>query len=175
MTERHERIDDLAGGALELGLAELLRHRLLEVVTIDDPAASSDFSDVVPGEESWELLTCSAILTTDATAGNRSPRLRVTDENGVLVNQYPAASAIAPSTSARFGWASGLGGETALLDRYSSVGFPPPVLFAGWKLETVTDGIAAGDQWSSIALVVRKWSLQAVVHAAEWYGRRNVP
>lgn len=168
-------LGDLTAGALELGIFELLRQRLLKAVQVAAPAAGADWIATPPAGSAWELLHIKATLTTSATAANRGPIARIRDNSGNDLDAYPAPAVLAASLAAEYGWEAGIGTPTTTLLNVASMSEPPPLVPDGGSVRLVTGNLQAADQWSGIVLTVREWSIVSVAQAIEWFGRKQWP
>lgn len=168
-------LGDLTAGALELGIFELLRQRLVKAVPVAQPAAGADWSASVPAGAAWELLHVKATLTTGAAVANRGPVVRVQDNSGNDFDAYPAAAVQAASLAAEFGWEAGYGAAVTAILNVASMSEPPPLAPQGGLVKVVTANLQAADQWSGILLTVREWSIVSVSQAAEWFSRKQWP
>lgn len=168
-------IGDLTVGALELGLYELLRQRLVSTVPVASPAAGADWVASPPAGSTWELLHVKAILTTSAVVANRAPVLRVRDNSGLDLDAYPAAAVVAASLAVEQDWEAGIGSQITTILNVAGMSEPPPLVPLGGSLRSLTANLDVGDQWSGIVLTVREWSLNAVMSAGEWYARKQAP
>lgn len=166
-------LGDAVGGALELGLAELLRLRLVQTIPVANPAVGADWSAKVPPGCAWEVLGVKATLTTDAVVANRAPALVLSDPNRV-VHVVPSGIAQAASLADVYEWAIQYASPTV---GSPTVGILLPLpaipLSEGSTIASLTAAIDPGDQWSNVVLVVRQWSLTDVEAAAGWLSRRS--
>jgi hypothetical protein len=121
------------------------------------PGAGNEIAETVPTGARWELLSFSAILTTSAAIGDRSPRLTFLTGVG-YVGYFPQPTAIPASTTRTYTWAQGLSPLASPTATSDVSGIPVgSILLAGQTIQTITDGIAAGDVWTSVAFTVREW------------------
>lgn len=141
--------------------------RTMRVVQVAPPAAATDWSVTVPGGRVWVPLALTALLTTDANAGNRDVSLRVTDQTNIVAAFDAFANqgaSLAELYSFVAGAGTGAGGTTHLT---CTTPIPDMALPAGYVLETHTTGFEVGDQWSSIVVWVEEVDAQPFgVH--EW-------
>lgn len=144
---------------------------------IGQPAAGSDFSTTIPAARTalgvlrWRILMMAANFTTDANAGNRFCNMVVRWQgDGIAVSQvaeYISTKAIAASNGGTTVlWTPGgadqveqAGGGFA----WVTVPLPQEGIWltgragTGMQILSRTLGIKAGDQWSSINLVVEEF------------------
>lgn len=118
-------------------------------VTPANPAAGAQWSYVTSGR--GLLVSITAVLTTDAVVANRTPRLTITDGGGHTVALTPLPPAQVASLAVSYCWYPG-----APLGAVASSPMTAPVptieLGPGWTIASVTGGMDAGDQWSSIVV-----------------------
>jgi hypothetical protein len=127
------------------------------VVNGTQPALGGEIAETVPAGARWLLLSVSASLTTSAAAGNRVPGLKFkSGANGYFGSGQNGVAG--PGATITFVWATGMplaalvgsvGGVAGLLDGNC--------LLAGFTFSTITTILAAGDQWASIAYLVREF------------------
>lgn len=123
-----------------------------------NPAAGADWS-LSPGSfEMWEVVSLVATLTTSATAGNRNIQIQMFNSANQTFASV-ANAAVPPSTVATF-CASQINQTSTLITTTVFAVLPPRhLLFNIDKIQTVTQNLAAGDQWSNITLLVREWQV----------------
>jgi hypothetical protein len=128
------------------------------------PAAGAELSFVVPAQKRWGVRGLVFRLTCDATAGNRMAVLAVKDAAGNIVNYFGNAGAITPANNRLSAYLPGTSGAPfASLTVAPSFVFGPAglpedlVLGPGWSLVSITNGIAAADQYSEAFLSVEEW------------------
>lgn len=166
---------DLAAGALELGLYELLRQRLLQPVLIPSPVAGAEWSASPPSGCLWEVLSARALLTTSAVVAARAPAVRHLDPNGNEILRVNIGNTLAASLSAGFNWAAGLGDHNASNGFTAGLPLPGLIVPAGWTVGSSTSNLDVADAYTQVRLLVREWSLLEVAQAGEWYGHRQWP
>lgn len=129
--------------------------------SIANPAAGADFSITlaVPGRSKVQNLK--ATLTTSATAGNRFPSFILNENNGVISNSYTVQdpTAVPASTTITYSLSTGVnvirGGGAPI---FATLPLP-----SDWRLtfqptiSSSTQGLLAGDQWSTIRANVEEW------------------
>lgn len=133
-----------------------MRHTTRSVV-LPPPPAGSDLSYLPAGGQGTRLLALAAALTTSATVANRTPVLRLQDQDGNTVWQTAAATAQTATTAWTYS-ASSTGGaaESGSAQTAGVVSLAMPDLWvpAGWAWSTLTGGLQAADQWSGLVAVV---------------------
>lgn len=162
--------DELIGGALGRSLYELLRLRLIRELLVPSPAAGAEWSLAMPAGVYWELLDVRALLTTSAVVATRTPRLRVSDPNNIDVQRFGVASAASASSAVSYEWSAGLGMTNNTAATAQGLPTPPQAMLPGFTISSLTGNLDAGDQWSSIVLLVREWSIAAVQANLDWLG-----
>lgn len=128
-------------------------------ITLANPAAGADFSFTVPAGSGWTIESLYAHFVASATVANRVPRLVVRDPSAVTWVFMPSNAAITASQGADLTWLKASNDRQApagLLEWL--VNMPPIFIPPGWQLLTITNAIAAGDQWSAIKLMVREYA-----------------
>lgn len=158
-----------------------MSHRII-TLQVPSPAAGADWSFVPSQTDHCRLFAVTALLTTSATVANRRPALALADLNALTYYssdcEYPQVASLA----VRYSWAWGASNNvpTALVTgERCSLGLPRIDLRPADTVESVTLGIQAGDQWSSIiwrGLVGDSWEdeeLGSVLAVALGAGPRN--
>jgi len=129
---------------------------LIRSITGADPAAGAEISQTVPTGARWRLSSLWARLTTSVTAANRYARLLVDDGSNWLWLSDPAAAHVASTT---ISYVAGQGAPR-LDNVYAtrSWAFPVNVLLgAGYRIQTATANLDAGDDWEAPQLLVEEW------------------
>ena len=119
---------------------------------VANPASASDWAFTVAAEGWLELQSVVATLTCSATVANRAPMLVVSDGTEVIAS-ITAAAVITASAVAPLCW---MAGDQA----YACTGYtqqqtlplPKFKVQSGYKIYSLTAGLSAGDQWSSITI-----------------------
>lgn len=122
------------------------------------PIAGAEISETVPANAKWKITSIQATFTTSATAGNRFPAVTL-DDGTFTFGTYPACAGIAAASQFRYTWLVGAllgpGGENAQVGSIPAETF----LMPGFRIRTLTTGLAAGDQWSAPTYLVQEWLL----------------
>lgn len=144
-------------GGVAQGFGDGLGH--VQFLPLTQPAAGADFRYQVAGYYR-ELVAWSAVLTTDATVGNRGVGVGVQAGTSWA---YRTQSTLdqAPSSTVRYSFGAGGQAYTHTISPRieSNVSWPvklimpPQTYFA-----SSTVGLGPGDQWSSILIVCRDWA-----------------
>lgn len=161
-------VETVVGGALELGIFELLRQRLTTEKIVASPAAGAEWSLAVPARTTWEVLSVRHKLTTSAVVANRAAGLKVSDPNGLTLYQLSPQAVIAASLNSFIDFLPGLGATEAIQQQQALLPTPAPILTEGWTIGSLTGNIDVGDQYSGIVLTVREWTLDAMERSSEW-------
>lgn len=127
-------------------------------IQVTSPAAGAEWSQTVPTNARWEVVSVFAQLTTSAAVANRLARL-VMDDGANFLNQVPGLSAQTAGTVIGYCWGDGQGGPIIAND---TVAFSGPFandcyLSSGFRIRSLTGGLQAADQWGSINFLVREW------------------
>lgn len=130
---------------------------VIRTITGTNPAASTEIAEVVPTGARWQLLAFAAELAPSATPANRLPALEFHTGTFPLVRS-PHAGAVGASNTRQWTWAGGMMLATLLSDGNRVQGIPVDFpLLAGQIIQTHTDGLQAGDDWSAPVYTVREW------------------
>ena len=124
---------------------------------VASPAAGAEFGQTVPANARWRVNAILATLTTDATPGNRQPALAYND--GVNFHAVmPNPGTVAPSSQMQFAWGAGLAYNTVLAPTHPTGGLVDGYrLLATHNFQSITTGLAPGDQWALIHAQVDEW------------------
>lgn len=132
---------------------------LIKTVTGTNPAAAVEVSEACPANARWRLLSAYLVLTTDANVANRTVNIVITD-GASTYQQYAAGAVQTASLGYNYIIAAGYPIKDTAIDARAFMRIPIPndvILFQGWTLDTVIDGKQAGDDWSTVRLVVEEW------------------
>jgi hypothetical protein len=143
--------------------------RLFRVVVGADPPPGQEWSVTVPGGAVWEVLSITAVLTTDATVTSRGPRA-VMDDGSVIFAAAETNSAHPASTSRRYVWIPDLG--TVYIGTSSAlvhVPLPRLTLLPGHRIRSFTYNMQAGDNWEAPVLYVAEYQIRGLERAVERY------
>lgn len=123
------------------------------------PGAGADWSTSPGPQELWEVVSVTATLTTSATVANRNVQLIIDSGSPTPLFISTANAAIPASTTATFN-ASQINQTSTLITTTVFAALPPRNLLNNLdRIRTLTQNLQAGDQWSSIFLMVRNWEL----------------
>lgn len=129
---------------------------VFDVVRVPTPLVGSDWSTIVPGNQVWEILAVTEQLTTSAVVANRRPSVLLDDQTTSLsrvVSFIPAAASQNTQYSFVAGAAAGGGVAGGAVTDALPLGWIAP---AGYRLRNITLGLDVGDQWSGIAVWIRR-------------------
>jgi hypothetical protein len=119
-------------------------------------AAGGEVLEAVPANRRWQLLSFSTTLATSAAAGVRNTSF-IIDDGASIFYQLASSQAQNPSTTVHFNLVPGL---PFSFDTLSHINIPAPtptILRSGFRIETSTLGILAGDQYSLTQYSVLEW------------------
>jgi hypothetical protein len=121
------------------------------------PAPQNDWIETVPSGARWNLLSVFAQLHTDATPGDRTVAVQLDNGSAAYVFS-PAPAPAHAGVLTNFAWSTGLPLATQLMPSYVIGGLPTesPML-AGYRVGSISNPLAAGDQWGAPRLLVREW------------------
>lgn len=155
-----------------LALVDLVRRHLEEDRLAANPAAGADWTLPVDAGESWEILAVNFTLTASAAVANRSVKLRGLDGNGNEVFRIGPQAVQTAGQVVVYTYLPGQGYAAGVDGQQLALGTPPPILPPGYSLASLTGAIDVGDQFSKIAVSIRRWSPQRVALACGWVGER---
>lgn len=116
-----------------------------------NPAAGSDWTFACQANQRVGIISLSAVLTASATVANRQVELIVDDSVDVLWRTSATANVTASQVVAFSACPTNTSPGVITTDQ--TLVFPPGLILAPtWRIRTLTTGIQAGDQWSSIFL-----------------------
>lgn len=130
---------------------------MLYSFTVANPAAGADWIQTVPTGARWRLWATSASLTTSAAVANRSSSLRLDDGVTPL---WQAGHNVVQTAGITLLWTFTLGLANLVLASGTASTqpmLPVATLLAGWRIQSFTSSLQAGDQWSAIRLLVEEW------------------
>jgi len=123
-----------------------------------NPAAGAELQVFENAHVIGTVLGVQATLTTAAGGSARWPSLRYEDFQSTFCGYFPAFASVAPASSAIFCW---FPGAVAVAGTPQIAGAIPPGLrlFNNAILQSLTQNIAGGDQWSAVSVIVNEWIL----------------
>lgn len=127
----------------------------IQKITVTVPAAGADWVQAVPANTRWRLVSVIAQLSTSVAVASRSPVFTITDGTTPVMKVNNLGAGVAAGQSSIFQWLE-IGPYNN--NQVVMVYLPPRVVLpAGWTVGAVTGSLQAGDQWSSIFLVIEEW------------------
>lgn len=130
---------------------------------VSNPAAGSDFLYTIPAApggyqflQTQEVVAVRAGLATSSTVANRQPALYLADASGHVIALVPYAAAQVASTTYFYTWAVNQPIVAQTINQVLNP-LPPGIILAqNMKIVSLTNGIQAGDQWSSIVVTLKQ-------------------
>ena len=129
---------------------------LIRLIVGTNPAAGEEISETVPAGVRWRLISLRAILATNATVANRTPRLQLVDGAHPFFTSGVSATVTASTTSV-FSFA--VVGQEDTTSPSAAVQCIPDnlILLPDQKITTVTGAMEEGDNWDVPVLLVEEW------------------
>lgn len=125
---------------------------------VQTPAAGAEVVFVPPSRTRWRVQSFTAIFTASAAAGNRVPNLAIQTSDGTTALYIPCFANVGPSAGGRQQWYVGAP-YAAAPDGAQQAPLPNPCFVAETgSVQTVTEGLQAGDRWQNATLAVEQWS-----------------
>lgn len=129
---------------------------MLRSVLGADPAAGAEILEVVPPGARWRLRGIRVVLVTDVTAPVRLVAFFVDDGANQLI-YLPSATSQAASLArvynlAEYAYQPALSGSNIFLSIPLNLN-----LLQGWRIQSSTSGLAAGDDWGAPRMMVEEW------------------
>lgn len=119
--------------------------------TVANPAAGADWTYTVPAGVQQTLISVRAVLTTGGTAPTAPVLLRITSPTGQIIADLAALSTQGTSVTVTYMWSAGA--QSSSSTNFQQMSLPAGLrLLPGSTIQTITGGIAAGDQWSAITI-----------------------
>ena len=125
-------------------------------ITGTNPAAAAEISETVPTDARWKFYSLQALIVTDANVANRLVRA-VFDDGTTQFHSGASASPIAASQSvdvvvSNFGDPESIVTVVILVPVRAELFLP-----AGFRIQTETISLQAGDDWGAPQLLVEEW------------------
>ena len=128
-----------------------------EPVYLADPAVGQNFVHTVDGRFFTRVVAVQFTLVTSAVVANRFPALILSDTNGKTITSVPAGGTVAASSSL-FVFLNVNGPAYAFGNSGGTFGSMPDLLVPpGWVWQSSIAGMDAGDQISSIVLLLQRY------------------
>jgi hypothetical protein len=132
-------------------------HGRLHRQTTSDPVAGANWTQTVPTNRRWQILTVRYQLITDITAPLRRTYLAAS-AGATETYRIPSASTQAASLTNNYLWMVGTIREAAAINLFSFQLMPPNIILPeGSTIQSATDNLAPGDQYDSIFIYVMEW------------------
>lgn len=122
-------------------------------LTGTNPAANTEIIETVPANTIWRLWGAYATLVTDATAANRRVKVVIDDGSNTVFASDASAVHVASQTEAYI-----IGPRAGVVADHW---IPTPtgmLMMAGWRMQTSTTLLKAGDNWSAPQLTIEAWA-----------------
>lgn len=142
------------------------------IVTPGNPAAAADFAVPVPAGQIWTVRSVTATLTASATVANRVPALQLLSPSAAIIARSPSDGNQTAGQTTIYTWAPGAPLSGAPPATVTSP-IPSVALAPGSSINSITAGLSAGDQWSSIVLDVVATSTGGTLSSGWWALFRN--
>lgn len=125
--------------------------------TIANPNPGADWAITLPDHTRSRIQVVRGALLTSGTAGTRIPRFTVNDSAGNILGAWTATASQIASLSWAYTWSSAPI-ITPALQFQIPVPLPAGLIVGNLaRLASVTSGILAGDQWSTIDVLLEQW------------------
>ncbi len=122
-------------------------------LTGTDPGAGVEIIETVPANTIWRLWGGYATLVTDAGAANRRVNVYIDDGTNNVFRSVSSAVQTASNTETY-----NIGPHAVVVDNHWIPTPPGMLMLAGWRLQTATALIEAGDNWSTPQLTIEAWA-----------------
>ena len=138
-------------------------------ITGTDPGANTEVIETVPTNALWRPRSFSVVLVTDATGHNHVPRLAIdvgTATNRLWIAPDDAANPVIENETRTLHWNSGTtNGSNAQVIEITDTEIVNPrgivpsdlLLPEGYRIRTVTDGLAGTDNYEAPIFMVEEW------------------
>lgn len=125
-------------------------------ITGTNPAAGIEILETVPTGARWRLISFFTPFVTDATVINRTPRIIIDDGTTKIIDSASTA-AVAAGTTTSFD-AGDFGSVLSTPSLGRTIGLPSLLyLTAGYRIQTVTINMQAGDDYGAPLYSVEEW------------------
>lgn len=129
---------------------------VIRSITGTNPAAGAEWQETVPTNARWRFHSLVARLVTDATVANRS--LLVTfDDGATVVAMAGANNSQAASLTVDWALIAGAVGATSAGNQRFLTHTPGLMLAGGFRINSVTLNLQAGDNWAAPQFLVEEW------------------
>ena len=130
---------------------------VIRLVSGTDPPAGSEWSETVPAGARWQVLSICAQLTASAVAATRQPRISI-ESGGTYLLRFAGRASVGASQVLVVTWATGITPETVPQSAFA-INYCPAtiILLAGDSINSNTDLMDPGDNWTGPRIYVREW------------------
>jgi hypothetical protein len=126
--------------------------------TQNNPTAGHDWGITSQPPGRFRIVSLTAALTTSAVGGNRAVFLQLLNDSATTAGLFYSGVGQAPSVAVTYTWSSAPVATQTTGSSVVPVGIPVlGILKAPESVQSQTAGIAAGDQWSFITMIVEEW------------------
>lgn len=127
----------------------------IEQINVSAPGAGVEFSYTLPSGFDYLVQTIYLTFTASAVVASRIIHLRFTDGSNNNLADIRDVASITASQTVNFTYGLGMALNSSTSDRL----YPLPAvdLPGGYKIQTTTTAKDAGDAYTNIRLMVRKW------------------
>lgn len=128
----------------------------LRAITVGNPAAGADWTFTIPANTRMRIQSIGMTFVTSAAAGNRCPRIMLSDGGNPYWRGVPQAVQAASLT---IGIYSAPAVCTSVVSANTlNIALPNNlVMLAGQSIQSATSGLDVGDQYSQIVIEVEEW------------------
>lgn len=127
----------------------------VHLVSGSNPAAGAECSESVPTNSRWRLIAVYLNLTTDATVATRTINL-IIDNGTSIIWKGAAWGSQTASQSPTYSAAQALNPDSSSGSRQQSLP-SNNLLFAGYRIRTLTTNLQAGDDYAIPRYLVEEW------------------
>lgn len=129
---------------------------VIRTVTGTNPAAGAEFSETVPTNARWRLISLYAQLVTGAAVANREPAL-VIDDGATNVHASAVHTSQAASLTHQHVWS--INNQRAAMNVHTVHPAPLPdgILMGGYRIRSSTANIQAADDYAAPLMLVEEW------------------
>lgn len=121
-----------------------------------EPAPGSEIAETVPTGARWQVVSVRFTLTTDATAANRTVRLRF-NTSGTEAFRVPGGAVQTASLAVLYNFAVGVTRMTSSVGGVQNLPLPSDLwLNAASQVQTISENLQAGDDYTQPQLFVRE-------------------
>ena len=122
-----------------------------------DPIAQCEILETVPTNARWKIHSFSAILTTQATGGNRRVYLQFQESGPTILYRVATVAIHGNNLTITHTWRPGMEPNNLLGGRMETSLTDCPLLLQGGFIGTDTRNFQANDNWTSPTIVIEEW------------------